>query len=189
MIPSSYRVEARSAPRPKTKGVCPGELATGGRALPERNEDHQIRTAHHRSVILFSRVRRLGENSFRGFFEPAGEGSRHWQLATQRKGRRVTCRPLRSVKDCVLCRRSCLTLPQNGDKASSKSNVTLSRSRCGFDLGDEVVKINTHPPECEPPQRGECQGGIGGGDSFPSALGRGIEMAKLMDSWGDFGAV
>ena len=94
MIPNSYRVEARSAPRPKTRGVRPGELATGGRALrplPERNEDRRVRTAHHRSVILFSWVGRVGENSFRGFFELTGEGST--QLATRRKGQRV--RPVR----------------------------------------------------------------------------------------------
>ena len=60
----------------------------GGRALPEQNEDRQVCTAHHRSVILFSWVWRVGENIFRGLFEPTGEGS--GQLATRRKGRRIT---------------------------------------------------------------------------------------------------
>ena len=50
----SYRPEARSPPRLKTRVVRPGELATGGRALPERTEDCRVCMAHHRSVISSS---------------------------------------------------------------------------------------------------------------------------------------
>ena len=110
----------REALLDRTQGACvQGELTTGGRALPERTEDCRVRTAHHRSVIKFSWVRRVGENNFRGFFEPTGEGS--GQLVSWRHGgkgdvSRATCRSLRSVKDCVLCLRSCLASPQNSDK-------------------------------------------------------------------------
>ena len=75
----------REALLDRRQGACvQGELATGGRVLPERTEDCRVRTAHHRSVILFSWVRRVGENNFRGFFEPIGEGS--GQLVSWRHG-------------------------------------------------------------------------------------------------------
>ena len=75
----------REALLDRRQGACvQGELATGGWALPERTEDCRVRTAHHRSVILFSWVRRGGENNFRGFFEPTGEGS--GQLVSWRHG-------------------------------------------------------------------------------------------------------
>ena len=74
----------REAVLDRRRGVCvQGELATGGRALPERTEDCRVRTAHHRSVIQFP-GRRVGENNFRGFFEPTGEGS--GQLVSWRHG-------------------------------------------------------------------------------------------------------
>ena len=89
----------------RRQGACvQGELATGGRALPERTEDCRVCTVHHRSIILFSWVWWVGENSFRGFFELTGEGS--GKLPTRSlggKGEVSRCRPLRSVKDCVLC--------------------------------------------------------------------------------------
>jgi hypothetical protein len=75
----------REALLDRRQGACiQGELATGGRALPERTEDCPVRTAHHRSVILFSWVRRVVENNFKGFFEPTGEGS--GQLVSWRHG-------------------------------------------------------------------------------------------------------
>jgi hypothetical protein len=74
----------REALLDRRRGVCvQGELATGGRALPERTEDCRVRTAHHRSVIQFP-GRRVGENNFRGFFEPTGK--RSGQLVSWRHG-------------------------------------------------------------------------------------------------------
>lgn len=66
-----------------------------GRVLPERADDCWIRTAHHRSIKLFSWAWQVGENSFRGFLEPTER--RTGQLATQREGRRIT----RSRAACV----------------------------------------------------------------------------------------
>ena len=93
-----------------------GVRIQGGRALPERTENCRVCTAHHRSVILFSWVWRVGENSFRGFFEPTGEGSLNRGERHGGKGD-VSRAALSAQSETVLCfvPRSCHASPQNGD--------------------------------------------------------------------------
>lgn len=74
-------------------------------ALPERAEDCQASTAHHRSIRLFSWVWRVGENGFRGCFEPTRGERASWRQMKRRRLKRSPCCPLGSLKDC-LCLRS-----------------------------------------------------------------------------------
>ena len=91
----SYRAEAAKRFSTEDEGMRPRQARDGWRALLEQAEDCWVRTGHHQSIILFSWAWREGENSFRGYFEPTGEGSGQQATlkATWRKGRKFHVPP------------------------------------------------------------------------------------------------